>query len=844
MRIGFVSQNPRSHYWQIVNYGVRERATELGIVVPIIPVYSLDEQIAEIQGMVHTGIDALLIGPVSAVGLGPTVERVMSAGVPVIILAAELTDCMVSCTVRSDHRYGGELAARFLVEAIGGAGQVAHLVGPSQLQDNIDRAAGVRQVLARHQGIEVVFERETPDWTRETGAALMREALDQFPNICGVCAATDTLALGTITAIEAHGRAGELIVVGFDALPSALQAIHEGRMHATVRQSIQGIGRTALTMAHRLLRGEQAPTIVYTDLSLVTRTTLTGAALEASAMLPGILTDAFERGEELARAHAAVMRAQQEAQAAIARSAAEVRRLNQFLQRVIDDAPVWLMVVDASWQLIVWNKGAEAISGYTREEAVAAGGEFWAQLYPNANHRQEIVAQAAHGGPLRQFEALIRRKDGLARNLVWTASRLLDQQDHADHTIIFGLDITERKQAEEARRAIERKLLDTQKLESLGVLAGGIAHDFNNLLAVIIGNSNLTLLDLPADAPEREGIEQIERAALRAADLTRQMLAYAGKGQFVVEWMDLNTVVREISNLLEVSIPKHVSLQYQLAANLPPIEGDATQIRQVVMNLVMNAAEAIEGRSGIVGIATGVRQVEGTYFADAYLAPDLPAGSYVYLEVSDNGVGMDPATREQIFDPFFTTKFTGRGLGLAAVLGIARGHRGAIKVQSEPQRGSTFTFMLPAGAAVPKLSNTRAAPLTPLPAQGKILVVDDEAEVRAVVARMLKQLGLASFVADDGPAGLEMLRSHKDGIAAVLLDMTMPAMSGEEVFREMRQIKPGLRIILMSGYNEQEASGYLAGRPYWGFLHKPFSSSDLRDVLYDALQGEAPSQDP
>lgn len=248
----------------------------------------------------------------------------------------------------------------------------------------------------------------------------------------------------------------------------------------------------------------------------------------------------------------------------------------------------------------------------------------------------------------------------------------------------------------EERLTLERKLQETQKLESLGVLAGGIAHDFNNLLVGVMGNAGLALLELPDDSPVRETIEQIEVAAQRAADLTRQMLAYSGKGRFIIQHLDLGKLVQEMSQLLKVSISKNTIVSYEFESNLPKVEADATQLRQVIMNLLINASEAVGEREGHINLSTGVRWVDRKYLASTYLAPDLPEGKYVYLEVTDNGSGMDSETLGKIFDPFFTTKFTGRGLGLAAVLGIVRGHKGALKVTSQPGQGTTFSILLPA----------------------------------------------------------------------------------------------------------------------------------------------------
>ncbi|MEQ2006185.1 MAG: PAS domain S-box protein, partial [Limisphaerales bacterium] len=280
----------------------------------------------------------------------------------------------------------------------------------------------------------------------------------------------------------------------------------------------------------------------------------------------------------------------------------------------------------------------------------------------------------------------------------WSAAELEALKAAAE---VFGAAI-QRADAEQERQRMELKLQETQKLESLGVLAGGIAHDFNNLLTSILGNASLARMDLPPRSPVEHSLEQIEKASLRAADLCRQMLAYAGKGRFVVQPFDLTQLVQDTAHLLQVSVSKKAVLKFDLDAGLPPVLADASQLRQIVMNLVINASEAIGDRSGVIALSTGLVRADRRYLADTHLAGNLPEGDYVFLEVSDTGCGMTPELRARIFEPFFTTKFAGRGLGLAAVLGIVRGHRGALRVYSEPGKGSSFKLLLPIapGAAV------------------------------------------------------------------------------------------------------------------------------------------------
>uniref|UniRef100_UPI002ADE7C8B PAS domain S-box protein n=1 Tax=Tepidiforma sp. TaxID=2682230 RepID=UPI002ADE7C8B len=310
------------------------------------------------------------------------------------------------------------------------------------------------------------------------------------------------------------------------------------------------------------------------------------------------------------------------------------------------------------------------------------------------------------------FQLRLVRPGGEIRHLRVTAAPITF--DGRDMALLSAFDVTDLVRAEEERRRLDQQMQQTQKLESLGVLAGGIAHDFNNLLVAILGNAGLALMELPPESPARQTVQAIETAAQRAAELTRQMLAYSGRGKFVVEPLNLSRLVEEMAHLLEVSVSKRAVLKYRFAPDLPLIEGDATQVRQVIMNLITNASDAIGDRSGVISISTGLMHADRAYLRTAYMDDDLPEGDYVYLEVADTGVGMDEATAARIFDPFFTTKFTGRGLGLAAVLGIVRSHRGAIKLYTEPGRGTTFKILFPV-AGPPQAPEPVASPATDEP---------------------------------------------------------------------------------------------------------------------------------
>ncbi|HXI79586.1 MAG TPA: response regulator [Verrucomicrobiae bacterium] len=423
----------------------------------------------------------------------------------------------------------------------------------------------------------------------------------------------------------------------------------------------------------------------------------------------------------------------------------------------------------------------------------------------------------------------VRHRDQLtaARIEVGRKATLLDESNRDLQRAMI-----QREAAEEARRAIEAKVLEVQKLESLGVLAGGIAHDFNNLLVAILGNASLALLDLPQDSPARPSIADIEIAGQRAGELARQMLAYCGRSKFQIEPIELAELVRELMTLLRVSIGKSVVIKLDLPDDPIIVDADAAQIRQVVMNLVINAADAIGDRSGIVTIRVRRLEADAAYLADAHPGSNLAAGSYAALEVSDTGLGMDKETQARIFDPFFTTKFAGRGLGLAAVLGIVRGHGGALRVYSELGRGSTFRIVLPLSASSPVRAED---PETDWSGTGRILVVDDDAMVRTVARRLLESFGLTVVEATGGAEAITMFVDEAETIDGILLDLTMPDVGGAQVFRAVRAIRPDVPVVLMSGYHEDEASAAFDGQGLAGFVQKPFTPADLSRRMRVAL---------
>jgi signal transduction histidine kinase/CheY-like chemotaxis protein len=391
----------------------------------------------------------------------------------------------------------------------------------------------------------------------------------------------------------------------------------------------------------------------------------------------------------------------------------------------------------------------------------------------------------------------------------------------------------ERKQSEQDRRRLDAKLVRTHKFESLEALAGGIAHDFNNLLTVIQGHAELVLMDLPAGSPIQPSLEQIITVVHRATQLTQQMLAYSGRGSLVLQRVGVSEMIQEMSGVLAASVSGKSLIHYELARGLPLIEGDAEQIRQVVIDLVLNASEAIEGSGGEIHIRTGSLDCDTDYLAACESGENRPEGRYVFIEVADNGCGMTAETKARLFDPFFTTKFTGRGLGLAAVLGIVRGHRGAIRVSSQTGRGATLRVVFPAvgqtemeGEPVHGIAKAEA---------GIILVVDDEEFVRDLAKMLLEREGFEVVTASNGLEAVEVFRANPDGIAAILLDLTMPVMDGETALLEIRKIRGEVPVLLSSGYSKQDATIRFLVRGLAGFIQKPYTRTDLVSAIRQML---------
>jgi two-component system, cell cycle sensor histidine kinase and response regulator CckA len=496
------------------------------------------------------------------------------------------------------------------------------------------------------------------------------------------------------------------------------------------------------------------------------------------------------------------------------------------LKRMIDLSQDAIIVTDRERRVCSWNLGAKEMYGW--DSAEACGEVIHVLLHTPASDVEKGEQGLKHDG-MWEGELDHVHKDGREIRCESRQVLLLDADQNTEGLLEINRDITE-------RRRIEEKLRERAKLESLGVLAGGIAHDFNNLLTGVLGYASILLDDAPTGSKNWQFAKGICESAERAAKLAQQMLAFSGRGQFVIESLNLSESIRQRTALIESSVPKNVKLVFDLANDIPAIEADASQLEQLVLNLVVNAAEAIGEKQGRLTIATRTQLVDEAYRRTLLLDEHVEVGQYVVLQVSDTGSGMDEETQARIFDPFFTTKFVGRGLGLAAVQGIVRGHKGAIKVASRAGEGTTLQVFLPAIGDAAAAHLPHVADLQDTTADIEtILVIDDEEVVRSTADSALRRLGYNVITAADGSRGVELLREQGQSIRLVLLDLSMPEVSGEETMREIRKIRPDVPVVLSSGYSEAYALRGFQDQMLAGFLQKPYTGRALALRVREAI---------
>jgi PAS domain S-box-containing protein len=557
---------------------------------------------------------------------------------------------------------------------------------------------------------------------------------------------------------------------------------------------------------------------------------------------------AAEQARSLARTRTAA-RALAEANQRLEEQAAALEQSEARWRAYLEQASDLVFILDEGGRFVSVNRAACEALGYASGDLIGRSALDLAAPEERAA-AAEALRTVTSGGRIDQIDIGARARDG--RPLVLELrGRTLREHGRVTGTFHIARDVTERRRieaeraveqarrerAEGERRELEARLQHAQKVESLGRLAGGIAHDFNNLLMAILGNIDVALDLLPPGSAAREPLLAAGKASGRATDLTRQMLAYAGRGKVTVEPFDLSEVIDGMADMLRVSVSKKTALRLDLAPRLPPIRGDVAQVRQVLMNLVINASEAIGDREGVITVSTGVGDYRRADLGDNWHGDDLSEGTYVRVEVSDTGPGMDEQTVRRVFDPFFTTKFTGRGLGLAVVLGIVRGHGAAVTIATEPGRGTTLRVLFPAGGVREAESATGVGAGGLASGSGTVLLVDDDESVRLPAHAMLERLGYQVIEAQDGRQAVARFAEGRAAIRCVLLDLSMPHMDGEETCRALRRLDPAVRVVISSGYGEQATALRFGEAPPAGFIQKPYTLQRLGEVLARALAG-------
>lgn len=536
------------------------------------------------------------------------------------------------------------------------------------------------------------------------------------------------------------------------------------------------------------------------------------------------------RVEELVALSTAELAQRQQAEASLRLSE---ERLSLTLNAVSDGGWDWDLAEDHVAFSPAW---LEAL-GYEEGELPPKMSSWEALLHPDDLEavRQARQAHLAGETPLYECESRLRTKEGRYRPTLGRAKVVLrGPSGEALRMVGTDTDISRRKEAEAEQAVLQGRVQQTQKLESLGVVVGGIAHDFNNLLAGILGSAQIARRITEGTAPIQEHLQRIELASTRAAELTREMLAYAGRGTFAKGEVDLSELAAELPQLISASLSKKAQLEKELPEGIWVV-ADSTQVRQVVMNLLINASDALEGQTGRIVLRTGFAELSSSELADATLGEGREPGRFAFVEVEDTGVGLPEEIREKVFDPFFSTKASGRGLGLAAVIGIVRWHKGVIQIDSDPGKGTRVRALFPVLEGTPQSAKREVACAEPRalePLTGTALVADDEANVRQIMVAALEMLGLTCLEVEDGQRGLEVFEAHADEITLGVFDMTMPNKSGVELAEAIREVKPNLPIVIVSGYAQPED---LVSIPGARFVSKPFRLPTLMDAVRAAL---------
>lgn len=511
----------------------------------------------------------------------------------------------------------------------------------------------------------------------------------------------------------------------------------------------------------------------------------------------------------------------------------ELTEQKEFFRQVIDLNPSFIFAKDREGRFTLVNQAVANAFGATVEDIVGKkDSDFNPNLEEVENFRRDDLE--VMDSKVRKFvpEEQITDCDGNIRYLQTVKIPIIGKDGVSNQILGVSTDITKRKLEEENRLKLEAQIQHTQKLESLGVLAGGIAHDFNNLLMGIFGNADLLMLDLDSDSIHRKRVEHIRVASKRLAELTNQLLAYSGKGNFQIVNLNLSSVVEEMLNLLQTVISKKAKLVCEFEAGLPDIRADATQIRQVIMNLITNASDSLGSEQGEIFVSIKVKKIKSSDLLKGNFSNVVSDGEYVSVKVKDSGCGMSSDVIEKIFDPFFSTKSFGQGLGLAAVLGIVKSHHGSIGIKSNRGSGTTIEILFPVEKnELSQADLLKKIELQSISKQKRVLVVDDEPTMRGVTKAMLERFNVKVELAVNGQSAIERVKGHQKSFDAIILDLTMPEKDGRETLREIRQLDKKIPVILTSGYTELDATKDFGAGSYNAFLQKPFGPKELMSVL-------------
>jgi len=519
-----------------------------------------------------------------------------------------------------------------------------------------------------------------------------------------------------------------------------------------------------------------------------------------------------------------------------------LQRSQHWLQTITQNVPDALITIDSDDRVLSFNPAAEKMFGYSGAEIIGASIELLMEEEIARLHK-EYLRHYLETGEARVL-GLVREVIAKRRNGELFPIEIQVREVEVDGQICFvGMlrDITQRKLDQHRREQMHERIERAQRLESLGVLAGGIAHDFNNILAAIMGNAELLGLSLHEGGKHTEEcLDNIGKGCSHAADLCRQMLAYAGRGQYLLEDIDVSGLLQDMGKLIRVSVPRPIEVVKHLQGQLPPIHADRSQVEQVILNLLINAAEAIGDKSdGRIVLRTRLVQLTEDQAAAVEHGEGMQAGPYVEIQVKDNGCGILPDDLPRLFEPFFSTKFTGRGLGMSAILGILCSHRGGIRIDTIPGQGTTMSVLLPTTENLPATAepaNKAVGGTGQWRGVGTVLVVDDEHSLCVMASRMLEHMGFATLSAENGEVALAMAEKHRDTISIILLDLTMPVMGGEQAFLRLRELFPELPVLIASGYGRGTMEALFGLNGPEGFVLKPYRFEELQQAMKAAAR--------